>query len=138
MTINPNQISVAKIYPGNYTNVLRYWHEEKTMQFENANGVQTSYTNQPVGGPVGVVFRPGWIAQQAIGYRQVVEHLEGVRDLPATVAEVKARTWQYGRRQMTWFRHRPGVVWVDVDSDEPASMTAERILIHPEFGTHTN
>ena len=68
MTINPNQISVAKIYPGNYTNVLRYWHEEKTMQFENANGVQTSYTNQPVGGPVGVVFRPGWIAQQAIGY----------------------------------------------------------------------
>lgn len=68
MTINPNQISVAKIYPGNYTNVLRYWHEEKTMQFENANGVSTSYTDQPVGGPVGVVFQPGWIAQQAIGY----------------------------------------------------------------------
>ena len=45
MTINPNQVHVSKIYPGNYTNVLRYWHEEKTMQFENANGVQTSYTN---------------------------------------------------------------------------------------------
>jgi len=68
MTINPNQLSVAKIYPGNYTNVLRYWHEERTMQFENANGVQTSFTDQPIGGPVGVVFRPGWIAQQAIGY----------------------------------------------------------------------
>jgi hypothetical protein len=68
MSINSNQLHVAKIYPGNYTNVLRYWHEEKTMQFENANGVQTSYTNQPVGGPVGVVFRPGWIAQQAVGY----------------------------------------------------------------------
>tara|TARA_R100000951_G_scaffold83054_1_gene70758 strand:- start:2799 stop:3677 length:879 start_codon:yes stop_codon:yes gene_type:complete len=68
MAINPNQISVAKIYPGNYANVLRYWHEEKTMQFENANGVSSSYTNQPVGGPVGVIFRPGWVAQQAIGY----------------------------------------------------------------------
>jgi len=68
MSINPNQVHVSKIYPGNYTNVLRYWHEEKTMQFENANGVQTSYTNQPVGGPVGVVFQPGWIAQQAVGY----------------------------------------------------------------------
>ena len=68
MAINSNQLHVAKIYPGNYTNVLRYWHEEKTVQFENANGVQTSYTNQPVGGPVGVVFRPGWIAQQAVGY----------------------------------------------------------------------
>ena len=68
MAINPDQLAVAKIYPGNYTNVLRYWHEEKTMQCENANGVQTSYTDQPVGGPVGVVFQPGWIAQQAIGY----------------------------------------------------------------------
>ena len=68
MAINPNQISVAKIYPGNYANVLRYWHEERSMMFENANGVDVNYTDQPVGGPVGVIFRPGWIAQQAIGY----------------------------------------------------------------------
>lgn len=68
MAINPNQVTVAKIYPGNYTNVLRYWHEEKTVQYNNANGVSQNLTNQPIGGPVGVVFRPGWIAQQAIGY----------------------------------------------------------------------
>lgn len=68
MAINANQVTVAKIYPGNYTNVLRYWHEEKTVQYDNANGVSQNLTNQPVGGPVGVVFRPGWIAQQAIGY----------------------------------------------------------------------
>ncbi len=68
MAINPNALSVAKIYPGNYTNVLRYWHEEKSVDFKNANGTNTTYTNQPVGGPVGVVFRPGWIAQQAVGY----------------------------------------------------------------------
>ena len=68
MTINANQLSVAKIYPGNYTNVLRYWHEEKTVQYNNANGVAQNLTNQPVGGPVGVIFRPGWIAQQAVGY----------------------------------------------------------------------
>jgi hypothetical protein len=68
MAINSNQLHVAKIYPGNYTNVLRYWHEEKTVQYNNANGVSTNLTNQPIGGPVGVVFRPGWIAQQAVGY----------------------------------------------------------------------
>lgn len=68
MTINPNQLSVTKIYPGNYTNVLRYWNEEKTVQYNNANGVSQNLTGQPVGGPVGVVFQPGWIAQQAIGY----------------------------------------------------------------------
>ena len=68
MAINANQLHVAKIYPGNYTNVLRYWHEEKSVAFQNANGVDSTFTNQPVGGPVGVVFQPGWIAQQAVGY----------------------------------------------------------------------
>ena len=68
MAINSNQLHVAKIYPGNYTNVLRFWHEEKTVQYDNANGVATNMTGQPVGGPVGVVFQPGWIAQQAVGY----------------------------------------------------------------------
>jgi hypothetical protein len=68
MTINANQLQVSKIYPGNYTNVLRYWHAEKTFQFRNANDTETTFSNQPIGGPVGVVFTPGWIAQQAIGY----------------------------------------------------------------------
>ena len=68
MTTNANQLQVSKIYPGNYTNVLRYWHDEKTFQFRNANDTETTYSNQPIGGPVGVVFQPGWVAQQAIGY----------------------------------------------------------------------
>lgn len=68
MTTNANQIQVSKIYPGNYTNVLRYWHDEKSFQFRNANDTETTYSNQPIGGPVGVVFQPGWVAQQAIGY----------------------------------------------------------------------
>ena len=68
MATNSNQLQVSKIYPGNYTNVLRYWHDEKSFQFRNANDTETTYSNQPIGGPVGVVFQPGWVAQQAIGY----------------------------------------------------------------------
>jgi len=68
MAINPNQIAVTKIYPGNYTNVLRFWHSTSSFSFLNENGTNETYTDQPIGGPVGVVFRPGWIAQQAVGY----------------------------------------------------------------------
>lgn len=68
MAINPGQLAVTKIYPGNYTNVLKYWHETKTVVFDNENGTPETLSNQPVGGPVGVVFQPGWIAQQAVGY----------------------------------------------------------------------
>lgn len=43
-------------------------------------------------------------AMQAIGYRQVVEHLRGERNLKETIESVKIRTRQFAKRQMTWFR----------------------------------
>ena len=43
-------------------------------------------------------------AGQAVGYREVIEHLAGERDLPTTIQLVKTRTRQFAKRQMTWFR----------------------------------
>ena len=43
-------------------------------------------------------------AMQAIGYRQVVEHLRGERSLAETIELVKIRTRQFAKRQLTWFR----------------------------------
>jgi tRNA dimethylallyltransferase len=43
-------------------------------------------------------------AMQAVGYREVIEHCQRVRDLPDTIQLVKARTHQFARRQDTWFR----------------------------------
>ncbi|PAW90487.1 MAG: tRNA (adenosine(37)-N6)-dimethylallyltransferase MiaA [Pedosphaera sp. Tous-C6FEB] len=48
-------------------------------------------------------------AMQAIGYRQVVEHLRGERGLAETIALVKTKTWQFARRQGTWFRRQLAV-----------------------------
>jgi tRNA dimethylallyltransferase len=62
-------------------------------------------------------------AMQAIGYRQVVEHLEGARSLDATVALVKQKTWQLARRQRTWFRHQLPVQWLELSpASEPAAV----------------
>ncbi len=43
-------------------------------------------------------------ALQAIGYRQVVEHLRGERGQAETIELVKIRTRQFAKRQLTWFR----------------------------------
>ena len=43
-------------------------------------------------------------AGQALGYREVLEHLRGNCDLPETVELVKTRTRQFAKRQLTWFR----------------------------------
>ncbi|MCU0788602.1 MAG: tRNA (adenosine(37)-N6)-dimethylallyltransferase MiaA [Verrucomicrobia bacterium] len=67
-------------------------------------------------------------ALQALGYRQVTEHLEGKRSLEETVALVKIRTWQFARRQMTWFRRQLRPEWLHVAPNESATDTTARIL----------
>lgn len=70
-------------------------------------------------------------AMQAIGYRQVIEHLRGERGLAATIELVKTKTRQFARRQMTWFRRQLPVEWVelppDADAARVASPLAERL-----------
>jgi tRNA dimethylallyltransferase len=66
-------------------------------------------------------------AMQAIGYRQVVEHLRGERSLLETIALIKQRTRQFAKRQMTWFRRQLPVQWLEVGESESAEMTVNRI-----------
>ncbi len=66
-------------------------------------------------------------ARQAIGYRQVIEHLRGVRSLADTIALVKLRTRQFAKRQRTWFRKQAAVQWLAVSEHEDAGETADRI-----------
>ena len=68
------------------------------------------------------------VAQRALGYRQVIGHLQGEQDLPETVALVKSRTWQFARRQKTWFRRLQGAEIMAVSTDEEPAETAKRIL----------
>lgn len=63
----------------------------------------------------------GHTAQQAVGYREVIEHLNGLRELKATIDSVKARTRQFARRQETWFRSLEECRWVQrtpIDNEE--------------------
>ena len=53
-------------------------------------------------------------AMQAIGYRQVVEHLRGERDLAATIELVKIRTRQFAKRQLTWLRAHQDAHWIEL------------------------
>jgi tRNA dimethylallyltransferase len=57
-------------------------------------------------------------AMQAIGYRQVVEHLRGERSLAETIELVKIRTRQFAKRQLTWFRAQKDLEWFESKPDE--------------------
>lgn len=53
-------------------------------------------------------------AMQALGYRQVVEHLRGLRSLCETIELVKIRTRQFAKRQMTWFKKYGPSNWINL------------------------
>lgn len=67
-------------------------------------------------------------ALQAIGYRQVVEHLHRERGRLETIELVKIRTRQFAKRQLTWFRGQLDLTWIDVAPFEPPAETARQIL----------
>src|SRR5579872_1524107 len=50
-------------------------------------------------------------AFQAIGYRQLVRHLEGDGSLEQAIAEIVRETRRFAKRQETWFRKEPDVTW---------------------------
>ncbi len=59
-------------------------------------------------------------ALQALGYRQVVEHLRGERPLAETIELVKIRTRQFAKRQLTWFRRQMKLDWITQEGQTSA------------------
>lgn len=72
-------------------------------------------------------------AMQAIGYRQVVEHLNGMRPLNETIELVKSKTWQLARRQMTWLRNQLHPSCIAVTRNAGPSEIADEIAANARF-----
>ncbi len=66
-------------------------------------------------------------AMQAIGYRQVVEHLRGERNLAETIELVKIKTRQFAKRQLTWFRRHGNCEWIELSPGETVEASLQRV-----------
>ena len=66
-------------------------------------------------------------AMQALGYRQVVEHLQAKRSLPETIELVKIRTRQFAKRQMTWFKRQLNLSWIELNPEDSPEVAAARV-----------
>ena len=69
-----------------------------------------------------LVEQPGLsrTAAQALGYRELIAHLEGECSFDAAVEQTVTRTRQFAVRQLRWFGRDPRVRWVDVEHDPVA------------------
>jgi len=55
----------------------------------------------------------------SIGYKQAVQLIAGEIDLTASVSAVQQAHRNYAKRQMTWFRREPEVLWLQNFGDSP-------------------
>lgn len=67
-------------------------------------------------------------ARQALGYKELIDHLEGRCSLDDAVDRAITRTRQYARRQERWFRRDPRIVWIDAASGHNALAALEALL----------
>ena len=52
-------------------------------------------------------------AFDAIGYREIINYLQGKVSLDETTALIKKNTWRYAKRQITWFKKDKKIIWID-------------------------
>ncbi|MBU0629559.1 MAG: tRNA (adenosine(37)-N6)-dimethylallyltransferase MiaA [Candidatus Margulisbacteria bacterium] len=63
-------------------------------------------------------------ALQGLGYKEVIDYLNGGYPTEAAmIEELKKRTRNFARRQLTWFRRFKGTIWLDAQ-DQSAALKA--------------
>jgi tRNA dimethylallyltransferase len=66
-------------------------------------------------------------ASQALGYRELLAHLDGRLGLEEAVELAVARTRRFARRQRVWFRKDPRIAWIEAGDDHPVARLADGI-----------
>jgi tRNA dimethylallyltransferase len=61
---------------------------------------------------------------KSLGYKQALQLIQGELDRPAAIQAVQQAHRNYAKRQMTWFRREPDVVWLGGFGDDPQIQSA--------------
>ena len=67
-------------------------------------------------------------AAAAIGYKELVEHLEGRCSISEAVEAIKLASRRYAKRQLTWFRHEKDAAVIYADTTDGKMRDSEDIL----------
>lgn len=52
-------------------------------------------------------------AMQAIGYKELVRYIDGLCDFETAIEDIKRESRRYAKRQLTWFRRNPDIIWTE-------------------------
>lgn len=72
-------------------------------------------------------YRCAVTASQAIGYKEIVQAIDGLCTLEEAVISIKTATRQYAKRQRTWFRKDKRIQWLDATENHPTRLLDEAL-----------
>jgi len=76
-------------------------------------------------------LREGRTASQALGYKQVIEALDGDGDFAAAAAETARATRRFVRRQRSWFRRDKRITWLDAGDPDLVTRAMKQLAETP-------
>jgi tRNA dimethylallyltransferase len=90
-----------------------------------------------VEGLIGRGLRDGLTASRALGYAQILRFLDGELTEVQAQAETIARTRKFARRQDSWFRRDPRIIWFDARRADLVEAVRAHLLedVHPSRGS---
>jgi tRNA dimethylallyltransferase len=74
-------------------------------------------------------LREGATASRAIGYSQAVAVIDGDLDEAPAISDTAQATRRYARRQESWFRADPRIVWLDATDGDTARLLGEALRV---------
>ena len=74
----------------------------------------------------GLMDRMQGTSFQSIGYKEMEQYLKGEASLQEAAEQIRRATRRYAKRQMTFFRADPRIVWIDA-TDKTAPQVADEI-----------
>lgn len=73
-------------------------------------------------------------ARQALGYKELLDHLGGGADLDEALALANQRTRRFARRQERWFRRDPRIRWFEAVDDDLVDQVESWWAVPPSLG----
>ncbi|MBW8035686.1 MAG: tRNA (adenosine(37)-N6)-dimethylallyltransferase MiaA [Planctomycetes bacterium] len=67
-------------------------------------------------------------AAAAIGYAEIIDHLNGDISLEEAIERIKINTRRFAKSQRTWFKTFKNVNWIDIAEDESPEQILEKAL----------
>ena len=68
-------------------------------------------------------------ALNTVGYTELFNYLDGTHTLQQAIDSIKQNTRRFAKRQLTWFRKDPELIWLEPDTDQVLKYLNSKIKI---------